>query len=58
LTLLDVDEATIAIEIWSGGSDDPEKFEPWLETAGRIVDSIRFFYRPPAESPSAISSAP
>jgi signal transduction histidine kinase len=53
LTLLDVDGATIAIEIWSGASDDPGLFDPWLETAEGIVDSIRFFYRPPAEMPPA-----
>jgi signal transduction histidine kinase len=54
LTLLDVDGATIAIEIWSGASDRPDLFDPWLETAEGIVDSIRFFHRPPDETSPAI----
>ena len=57
VTVLDVDGATIAIEIWSGGSDDPKTFEPWVDTADRIIESIRFFH-PPAASPSASPSAP
>ena len=52
LTVLDVDGATIAIEIWSGGDVDK-----WLPTANRIEDSIRFLYIPPAGgSPSPTRS--
>ena len=53
LTVLDIDEETIAIEIWSG--DDVDIWEP---TAERIVESIRFLYRPPDEPSPATSSAP
>jgi hypothetical protein len=53
VTVLDVDGETIAIEIWSGG-----KIEAWEPTAEKIVESIRFLYRPPAESPTAHPSAP
>jgi signal transduction histidine kinase len=45
VTLLDVDGETIAIEIWSAPDIDQ-----WLPTADRIVDSIRFQYRPPIET--------
>jgi hypothetical protein len=48
LTLLDVDGATIAIEIWSG---DPPTFDTWYPTASRVVDSIRFL-----NSPAAVGS--
>ena len=51
LTLLDVDGATIAIEIWSG---DPPTFDAWYATASRVVDSIRFLHSPAAAgSPAA-----
>ena len=51
LTLLDVDGATIAIEIWSG---DPPTFDAWFSRATQIVDSIRFLNAPAAEqSPAA-----
>ena len=51
LTLLDVDGATIAIEIWSG---DPPTFDAWYATASQIVDSIRFLHAPAAAgSPAA-----
>jgi hypothetical protein len=51
LTLLDVDGATIAIEIWSG---DPPTFDAWFATASRVVDSIRFLHSPAAAgSPAA-----
>jgi signal transduction histidine kinase len=53
VTLLDVDDATIAIEIWSGGP-----IESWMPTAETIVASIRFFHSPAAASPSASTSAP
>ena len=49
--VFEVDEETIAIEIWSG--DDVDIWEP---TAERIIESIRFFH-PPAASSSA-SPAP
>jgi hypothetical protein len=52
VTLLDVDGATIAIEIWSGGP-----IETWMPTAEKIIESIRFFH-PPAASPSASPSTP
>jgi hypothetical protein len=42
VSILDVDDATIAIEIWSG-----DTLESWLPTAETIVGSIRFLYRPP-----------
>ena len=48
LTLLDVDGATIAIEIWSG---DPPTFDAWFATASHVVDSIRFL-----NSPAAVGS--
>ena len=48
LTLLDVDGATIAIEIWSG---DPPTFDSWFATASHVVDSIRFL-----NSPAAVGS--
>jgi len=51
VTLLDVDGETIAIEIWAGG-----EMEQWLPTAEGIVDSIRFLYRPPVESPRSNST--
>ena len=51
LTLLDVDGATIVIEIWSG---DPPTFDAWFATASRVVDSIRFLHAPAAAgSPAA-----
>ena len=51
LTLLDVDGATIAIEIWSG---DPPTFDAWYATASHVVDSIRFLHAPAAAgSPAA-----
>jgi hypothetical protein len=54
VTLLDVDGETIAIEIWSGGEMDD-----WRPTAETIVDSIRFLYRPPAEtSPASPARSP
>jgi len=53
VTLLDVDGATIAIEIWSGGP-----IESWIPTAETIVGSIRFFHSPAAASPSASTLAP
>jgi signal transduction histidine kinase len=54
LTILDVDGETIAIEIWAGGH-----MEGWLPTAEKIVDSIRFLYRPPAEaSPATPTRSP
>ncbi|HET9758034.1 MAG TPA: sensor histidine kinase [Candidatus Limnocylindrales bacterium] len=54
VTLLDVDGQTIAIEIWSGGEMDD-----WRPTAETIVDSIRFLYRPPAEtSPASPARSP
>jgi hypothetical protein len=53
VTILDVYGETIAIEIWSG-----DRLDVWGPTAERIVESIRFLYRPPAESPSASQSAP
>ena len=48
LTLLDVDGATIAIEIWSG---NPPTFDAWFATASQVVDSIRFL-----NSPAAVGS--
>ena len=53
LTVLDVDEETVAIEIWAGGGH----MEDWLPTAEKIVDSIRFLYRPPAEGSPAAPTA-
>jgi signal transduction histidine kinase len=53
VTLLDVDGETIAIEIWAGG-----EMEDWLPTAEKIVDSIRFLYRPPGTSPSSPIPSP
>ena len=50
--VFEVDEETIAIEIWSG--DDVDIWEP---TAEKIIESIRFFH-PPAASSSASPSAP
>jgi hypothetical protein len=51
LTLVDVDGATIAIELWSG---DPQAERRWFATAQRIVDSIRFLHSPSdAGSPAA-----
>jgi hypothetical protein len=51
VTVLDVDGETIAIEMWAGGEMDD-----WLPTAERIVESIRFLYRPPASSSPASST--
>ena len=53
LTVLDVDGETIAIEEWSGPDVDA-----WLPTADAIVDSIRFFYRPPEASPASPTPFP
>jgi hypothetical protein len=53
VTILDVDDATIAIEIWSGGP-----IETWMPTAETIVASIRFFHQPAAGSPAASTLAP
>jgi signal transduction histidine kinase len=50
VSILDVDEETIAIEIWSG---DP--VDAWEPTAERIIESIRFLYRPPSSSSPATS---
>ena len=50
LTILDVDGATIAIEIWSG---DPPTFDAWYATASHVVDSIRFLHAPAAVGSSA-----
>ena len=50
LTLLDVDGATIAIEIWSG---DPPTFDAWYATASHVVDSIRFLHAPAASGSAA-----
>jgi signal transduction histidine kinase len=51
LTMVDVDGATIAIEVWTG---DPQAQERWFATAQRIVDSIRFLHAPAAvNSPAA-----
>ena len=50
LTLVDVDGATIAIEVWTG---DPQAEARWFVTAQRIVDSIRFLHSPSAaQSPA------
>ena len=43
LAILDVDGQTIVFEIWN--ADD------WEPTGRQILDSIRFLYRPPAETP-------
>jgi signal transduction histidine kinase len=51
LTVLDVDGETIAIEIWSGGDVDA-----WLPAAEKIVESIRFIYRPPVDASPASST--
>jgi hypothetical protein len=54
VTLLDVDGETIAIEIWAG-----DHMEDWLPKAQKIVDSIRFLSRPPAEaSPAGPTPSP
>jgi signal transduction histidine kinase len=45
VSILDVDGATVAIEIWSTKSET--SIDTWLPTANKIVDSIRFLYRPP-----------
>jgi hypothetical protein len=47
LTVLDVDDVTIALEVWRGGND----LDPWLPTADGIIESIRFIYRPPPSGP-------
>jgi hypothetical protein len=52
LTLVDVDGATIVIEVWSG---DPQAQQRWFATAQRIVDSIRFLHSP---SDAGSSAAP
>jgi signal transduction histidine kinase len=43
--LVEVDGATVALEIWHG---DPRYYETWFPAAEEIIDSIRFLYRPPA----------
>jgi signal transduction histidine kinase len=53
VTILQVYGETIAIEIWNG-----DEVGPWEPTAERIVESIGFLYRPPAESPAASPLAP
>jgi hypothetical protein len=45
LAILEIDGQTIVIELWSD--------EDWVATGIKIVDSIRFLYRPPAEAPAA-----
>jgi hypothetical protein len=51
--MADIDGATIAIEIWSRADLDA-----WLPRANPIVDSIRFFYRPPEASPASPTPLP
>jgi signal transduction histidine kinase len=54
LTVLDVDGATIALEVWRGGPGIDE----WIPTANDIIASIRFLYRPPwSASPSVGASS-
>jgi hypothetical protein len=49
VTLVDVDDATVAIEIWAG---DPADFAAWERIADQIVASFRFL-RTPATSPAS-----
>jgi hypothetical protein len=50
LVVFDVDEATIALEIWS-----PDNMADWMPKAMAIVDSMQFVSRPPGEVPPAAS---
>jgi signal transduction histidine kinase len=43
LTVVDVDGATVALEVWAGGGS----LDDWNPTADGIIESIRFIYRPP-----------
>ncbi len=48
LVILDVDDATVVFEIWNQSD-----LASWLPTAHRIIDSVRFFYRPSGAGPSS-----
>jgi hypothetical protein len=52
LVVFDVEEATIAIEIWS-----PDSMRDWLPRAHAIVESMQFIGRPADEHPSSPSPA-
>ena len=54
LIVFDVDDATVALEIWS-----PDNMANWVPRAMAIVDTMQFVGRPPGEGPSGASpSAP
>jgi len=42
--ILDIDGQTIVVELWSDSD--------WVPTGVKILDSIRFLYRPPPEGPT------
>jgi hypothetical protein len=50
LIVFDVDEATVALEIWS-----PDNMASWVPRAMAIVDTMQFVSRPPHEVPPAAS---
>jgi hypothetical protein len=50
LIVFDVDEATIALEIWS-----PDNMANWVPRATAIVDTMQFISRPTHEVPPAAS---
>jgi hypothetical protein len=50
LAILDVDGQTVVFELWSS--------EDWAPTGEKIVDSIRFAYRPPPLSPASPTRTP
>jgi len=52
LIVFDVEDATIALEIWS-----PDNMRNWAPRAQAIVDSMQFISRPPGEGPSSASPA-
>jgi signal transduction histidine kinase len=50
LAILDVDGQTIVFELWGG--------EDWAPAGQKLVDSIRFLYRPPPPSPASPTRTP
>ena len=50
LVVFDVDDATIALEIWS-----PDNMTNWMPRAMAIIDTMQFVSRPPGEGPASAS---
>jgi hypothetical protein len=53
LVVVDVAEATVVFEIWNQAD-----LTPWLPTAHRVIDSIRFFNAPSGGSLPGVSPSP